>query len=33
MWSFVVVSDIHVGSPRSFRYEPAWNENWKTARE
>jgi 3',5'-cyclic AMP phosphodiesterase CpdA len=31
-WSFVHVTDIHVGSPRSFRFEPAWNENWSTAR-
>lgn len=26
------VTDIHVGSPRSFRFAPAWNENWQTAR-
>ncbi len=32
-WSFVVASDIQVGSPRSFRFAPAWNENWQTARE
>lgn len=31
-WSFVHVSDIHVGSPRSYRFQPAWNENWRTAR-
>lgn len=31
-WSFVVASDIQVGSPRSFRFAPAWNENWRTAR-
>lgn len=31
-WSFVVASDIQVGSPRSFRFAPAWNENWQTAR-
>lgn len=31
-WSFVHVSDIHVGSPRSYRFQPAWNENWQTAR-
>ncbi len=31
-WSFVHVSDIHVGSPHSYRYQPAWNENWRTAR-
>ena len=30
---FVHVADIQVGSPRSFRYAPAWNENWGTARE
>jgi len=32
-WSFVHVTDIHVGSPRSFRFQPAFNENWQTARE
>jgi 3',5'-cyclic AMP phosphodiesterase CpdA len=26
------VADIHVGTPRSYRYAPAWNENWTTAR-
>ncbi len=31
-WTFAHVSDIHVGTPRSFRYQPAWVENWKTAR-
>lgn len=31
-WKFVFVSDIHVGSPRSYRYQPAWNEHWQTAR-
>ncbi len=32
-WTFVHVADIHVGSPRSFRFAPAWNENWQTARK
>jgi 3',5'-cyclic AMP phosphodiesterase CpdA len=32
-WTFIFVSDIHVGSPRSFRFAPAFNDNWKTARE
>ncbi|MDA0746046.1 MAG: metallophosphoesterase [bacterium] len=31
-WTFAHVSDIHVGTPRSYRFQPAWNENWKTAR-
>jgi len=31
-WTFVFATDIHVGSPRSFRFAPAWNENWETAR-
>ena len=31
-WSFAHVSDVHVGTPRSFRYQPAWVENWRTAR-
>ncbi len=32
-WSFIHVTDIHVGSPKSFRFKPACNENWQTARE
>ena len=32
-WTFVQVADIHVGSPRSFRFALAWNENWQTARK
>jgi len=32
-WTFVHATDIHVGSPRSFRYAPAWKENWQTARQ
>lgn len=32
-WTFVHAADIQVGSPRSFRFAPAWNENWQTARE
>lgn len=31
-WNFVYVADMQPGSPRSFRYEPAWAENWRTAR-
>jgi DNA repair exonuclease SbcCD nuclease subunit len=31
-WTFAHVTDIHVGSPRSFRFEPRFNENWQTAR-
>jgi len=32
-WTFIHATDIHVGSPRSFRFQPAWNENWRTARQ
>lgn len=32
-WTFIHATDIHVGSPRSFRFQPAWNENWQTARQ
>jgi hypothetical protein len=32
-WTFVYVADIQVGSPRSFRFQPAWNENWETTRK
>lgn len=31
-FSFIHVADIHVGTPRSFRFAPAWNANWETAR-
>ncbi len=31
-WSFIHVSDMHIGSPRSYRFQPAWNANWETAR-
>ncbi|MEZ5276938.1 MAG: metallophosphoesterase [Opitutaceae bacterium] len=31
-WTFVHVTDIHIGSERSYRYNPAINENWETAR-
>lgn len=30
-WNFVHTTDIHFGSPRSYRYDPARNENWATA--
>ena len=32
-WSFVHTADIHLGSPRSYRYDPSRNENWATARK
>ena len=31
-WSFIHVSDMHIGTPRSYRFQPAWNANWETAR-
>ena len=31
-WSFIHVSDMHIGTPRSYRFQPAWNANWQTAR-
>lgn len=30
-WSFVHITDIHIGSDRSYRFDPAWNDNWATA--
>jgi len=30
-WRFIHITDTHVGSPRSFRYQPAWEDNWETA--
>ena len=32
-FSFSHISDIHVGSPRSYRFQPAWRDNWQTARK
>ncbi len=31
-WRFVFVADMQPGSPRSFRYNPSWRENWREAR-
>ena len=31
-WNFVYVADMQPGSPKSFRFKPAWAENWQTAR-
>ncbi|HHH75415.1 MAG TPA: hypothetical protein ENL03_00145 [Phycisphaerae bacterium] len=30
-WNFVFTGDIHLSSPRSYRYRPHGNENWDTA--
>ncbi len=32
-WTFLHATDIHVGSPKSFRFRPSWNEQWQTARQ
>lgn len=32
-WTFLHVTDIHIGSPRSFRFRPAYNDNWATAKK
>lgn len=32
-WSFVYVADMQPGSPKSFRFKPAWLENWQQARK
>ena len=32
-WTFVHVADSQPGSPRSYRYNPAWAENWETAQK
>ena len=31
-WTFCHTNDIHLGTPRSYRYDPSRNENWATAR-
>lgn len=31
-WTFVHVSDIQPGSPRSYRYNPSWIKNWQEAK-
>jgi hypothetical protein len=32
-WHFIYVTDMQPGSPRSYRFRPAFLENWITARE
>ncbi len=32
-WTFVYIADIQPGSPRSYRFNPAWMENWRTAKK
>ena len=32
-WTFIHVSDIQPGSPRSYRYNPSWIANWHEAKE
>lgn len=32
-WSFAHITDIHLGSERSYRYDPSRNANWATARQ
>lgn len=31
-WTFIYAADMQPGSPKSFRFEPAGFENWRTAR-
>lgn len=31
-WTFIYAADPQPGSPRSFRFNPAWAENWEIAR-
>ncbi len=31
-WTFACAADMHAGTPRSFRFQPAFSENWQTAR-
>lgn len=32
-WTFVYVTDMQPGSPKSYRFKPALLENWRTARK
>jgi len=32
-WHFVYVTDMQPGSPKSYRFKPAFLDNWNTARE
>ncbi len=31
-WHFAYAADIHVGTPRSYRFRPTWNRRWQAAR-
>jgi len=32
-WKFVYVTDMQPGSPKSYRFNPVWMENWQTAKK
>ena len=32
-WTLIYAADMQPGSPKSFRFRPAFGENWRTARE
>ena len=31
-WTFVHAADLQPGSPKSFRFRPAWRDHWQTAK-
>lgn len=32
-WRFAYAADVHVGSPRSCRFRPAWARRWRIMRQ
>ena len=32
-WTFCHIADMQPGSPRSFRFNPAWEDHWQTAQK
>jgi hypothetical protein len=33
VWTFAYAADMQPGSPKSYRYNPSWIENWREARK
>ncbi len=32
IWNFIYITDMQPCSPRSYRFNPSWKENWQTAK-
>lgn len=32
-WTFLQVAEMQPGSPKSYRYNPSWKQNWAEAKQ